>query len=139
MNSVALRNIIGLGTITGMRSMAGPATLALARGGLAARVASLFAAGEFVGDKTSFVGNRTDAVPLAGRAAMGALVGGVIAYDEHESVLAGALIGATTAVIAAHLAYQVRTRLLGSTVVGGLVEDAIVTTAGAAYLRNRRS
>ena len=137
MNSVALRNIIGLGTITGMRSMAGPAALALARGGLAARVASLFAAGEFVGDKTSLVGNRTDAVPLAGRAAMGALVGGVIAHEEHESVLVGAVIGATTAFIAAHLAFQVRTRLLGATVAGGLLEDAIVTAAGAAYLRNR--
>jgi len=137
MNSVALRNIVWLGTITGMRSMAGPAALAVARGGIAARIASLFAAGEFVGDKTSFVGNRTDAVPLAGRAVMGALVGGVIAHEEREPVLVRAVIGATTAFIAAHLAFQVRTRLLGANVAGGLVEDALVTAAAAAYVRSR--
>jgi uncharacterized membrane protein len=102
-------------------------------------VASALAAGEFVGDKTSLVGNRTDAVPLLGRAVLGALVGGLVANEEQDDVVAGALIGAATAFIAAHLAFQVRTRLLPSGVAGGLLEDAIVTAAAAAYVRNGRS
>jgi hypothetical protein len=139
MNSTTVRTIVGLGTITGMRSMSGVTALALTRGGTIARVASTLAAGEFAADKTSFVGNRTDAVPLLGRTVLGALVGGLVANDEQDDVMAGALIGAATAFIAAHLAFQVRTSLLPSGIAGGLLEDAIVTAAAAAYVRNGRS
>ena len=77
-------------------------------------------------DKTSFVGNRTDPVPQAGRAVIGALVGGVIARQDRQSVWLGALIGGAAAVAATHIAYQWRTRLPLSPTAGGLLEDALV-------------
>jgi uncharacterized membrane protein len=136
MTNGTLRSIIGLGTITGMRSLSGPATLAIARGGPLARIASAAAAGEFAADKTSFVGNRTDAIPLAGRVVMGALAGAVVAHEADEAVPAGAVIGAVTAFVSAHAAFYLRRRF-GRSVAAGFIEDAVVTAAAAAYLRNR--
>jgi uncharacterized membrane protein len=133
MRSRALKRTVALGTMSGMRSMAGPAALTLERGGVLKRVVPLFAAGEMIADKLPFMGDRIDPLPLAGRAAMGALVGGVIAREENGSVAAGALIGAAAAVVVAHVAYQIRKRLPVSTAVGGVLEDGIVFGIGALY------
>ena len=134
MTQATLKRILAIGAITGMRSMAGAATLAR-HGGLLKGATALMAAGEMAADKTSFVGNRTDALPLAGRAAMGALLGALIARERHDGILFGGLLGAATAVAAAHLAYQLRTRLPVSTMAGGMLEDAIVVGAGTLYAR----
>jgi uncharacterized membrane protein len=67
---------------------------------------------------------------------MGAVVGGLIAAEQGESPWLGALLGAATAVVATHLAYQLRTRLPMSTAIGGLLEDAVVVSAGALFMRN---
>ena len=133
MNAAALRETIAVGAITGMRSMAGPALLARRHGGVLSGVLPLMAAGEMVLDKTSVVGDRTDAVPLAGRALMGAVVGGYIARQNGGHVVAGAAIGAATAIVAAHLAMRIRQRLPLSTAAGGALEDAIVMGIGALY------
>jgi hypothetical protein len=134
MTRATLKRILAIGAITGMRSMAGAATLAR-HGGLLKGATTLMAAGEMAADKTSFVGNRTDAVPLAGRAAMGALLGALLARERHDHVVLGGLLGAATAVVAAHVAYRLRTRLPLSTVAGGVLEDAIVVGAGTLYAR----
>ena len=131
MNKTALQRTLALGALTGMRSMAGPAALAMSRGGMLARIAGVMAAGEMVADKTDVVGDRIDAVPLAGRAVMGALVGAVIAHESRGNIPFGMLLGASTAVAAAHVAYHLRKRLPVSNVVGGLVEDALVVGAGS--------
>ena len=142
MRSTALKRTVALGAMSGMRSMAGPAALALDdddgildhRGGrMLRRVLPILAAGEMIADKLPFMGDRIDPLPLAGRAAMGALVGGVIAREDNGSVAAGALIGAATAVVIAHIAYQIRKRLPVSTVVGGVLEDGVVLGIGALY------
>ena len=138
MNATALNETIALGAMTGMRSMAGAATLSLAQDSMLKRVVAMMAAGEMVADKTSLVGDRTDAVPLAGRAIMGALVGGVAAHDRRGNVLLGGLVAASAAVIAAHLAYRVRKRLAPSSPLGGVVEDAIVIGIGALYASQSR-
>ena len=135
MTAAPLKRILAIGTITGMRSMAGAAALAAQHGGLLKRATALLAAGEMAADKTSAVGNRTDALPLAGRAVMGAVLGGLVAREHHDGVLLGGLLGAATAVIATHLAFQLRTRQLPSTAAGGMVEDAIVVGAGMLYAR----
>jgi hypothetical protein len=49
-----------------------------------------------------------------------------VARDHRGSVIAGGLIGAMTAVVAAHLAYRIRTRMPTSSPIGGLIEDAFV-------------
>jgi len=130
MTTASFRNTVALGALTGMRSMAGPATLAFRKGGAAKGVVAAIAAAEMVADKTSIVGDRTDAIPLGGRALMGAVVGALIARDDRGSMLLGSLLGAAAAVIAAHLAYQVRTRLPVSSAAGGVLEDAMVIGLG---------
>lgn len=126
MNSTALIRTIAVGALSGMRSLAGPMALARRRGGSTARVLTVLGGAEMVADKTPYVGNRTDAVPLAGRAVMGGLAGGFIAGEYRENILLGALLGASAAVIAAHLAFQIRTRLPMSDVMSGALEDAVV-------------
>jgi uncharacterized membrane protein len=126
MNAAALKETVGLGVITGMRSMAGPTALAVRHDGVLSRLVPVLAIGEMIADKTSLVGNRIDAFPLAGRAVMGGLVGGAIAREQHGNIVLGALLGASAAVIAAHLAYHARKRLPVSTAVGGIIEDGIV-------------
>ena len=126
MNNASFSQTIALGTITGMRSMAGPAALARRYGGIWKPLLAVMAAGEMVADKSPLVPDRTDALPLAGRAFMGALVGGVVAHEEDGNLLLGALLGASTAVLAAHLAYHARKGLPVPPALGGMIEDAIV-------------
>jgi uncharacterized membrane protein len=137
MTAGTLKRILALGALTGVRSMAGAATLAAQHGGVLKPATALLAAGEMIADKTTFVGNRTDALPRAGRAAMGALLGGFIAAEEDQSVWLGVLVGAGVAVVTTHLAYHVRARLPLSTTASGLVEDALVLGAATLYAPRR--
>jgi uncharacterized membrane protein len=133
MNATALNETIALGALTGMRSMAGPSALASRYDGVLGRLLPVLAFGEMIADKTSAVGNRTDPVPLMGRAVIGAVVGGVIAHERHRNLIVHGLIGAAAAVAAAHLAYQVRKRLPLSNVMGGVLEDSLVIGIASMY------
>ena len=132
MTSTAFRKTLAVGALTGMRSMAGAAALAAERGGPFAGLIGVMAGGEMIADKTSLVGNRTDTVPIVGRAVLGAVVGGIVAHEEDANVVFGALLGASTAVVVAHLAFHARKRLPLSNVAGGMAEDALVVALGAA-------
>ena len=132
MTSTAFRKTLALGALTGMRSFAGAAALAAERGGPLAGLIGLVAGGEMIADKTSLVGNRIDAAPLAGRAVIGAVVGGLVAHEEDANVVFGALLGASTAVVVAHLAFQARRRVPLPNVAAGLAEDALVVALGSA-------
>lgn len=133
MDSNTLKQTLAVAAVTGMRSMAGPAILALHYPGVMKTVVPLLAAGEMLLDKTELVGDRVDAVPLTGRALMGAVVGGVIAHQHRQDVLLGSLIGAATAVIFAHVAYHVRTRLPLPSAMGGVLEDLAVIGMAKAF------
>ena len=135
MNAAALGDSIVLGALSGMRSLAGPTALAFQHGGFAKNIASVLAAGEMAMDKTSIVGDRIDAIPLAGRAVMGALAGTVVARESDSNVFVAAAVGAAAAVAMAHLAFRLRRRFPGSSTVGGFVEDALVIGLGALYCR----
>jgi len=129
-----LWRIVALGAATGIRSMSGLAALAMTRPGTARQVSGLALAAEMVADKTSLLGDRVDPLPLAGRAVLGAVVGAVVARRQApHHVIAGMACGAASAVIAAHLAYQVRTRLPVSNVAAGLLEDSVVLLVGHRY------
>jgi uncharacterized membrane protein len=136
-NKSALGRTLALGAITGMRATAGAATLAYEHGGAVSNVVGLLAAGEFIADKTPFVGNRIDPGPLAARALLGGVVGAAVAYEERDNLLLGGLIGAATAVAVAHLAFHARRRLPLANPLAGALEDAVVfgLAAGAARLR----
>lgn len=125
--------IVALGTITGMRSTAGPLALALRDNSPLKALFGVMAAGEIAADKTSLVGNRIDPIPLAGRAVIGAFMGGLTARRAGVSTPLGAVLGAAAAVSAAHLAYRIRTRLPLSNGLGGVLEDALVLGAAALY------
>ena len=133
MNTVTLKRIVVLGALTGMRSMAGLATLALPHAGVARPVMALAVAGEMIADKTALVGDRVDALPLAGRAIMGALVGALIAREEDQNALLGGMVGSAAALVAAHLAYHARKRLPAWNFAGGLLEDGLVIAIGSRY------
>ena len=133
MTAAVLTDTLVLGALTGMRSMSGPAILAAGRGGVLPRLALTLAAGEMVADKTDAIGDRVDPLPLGGRAAMGALVGGIIAHDRRGNRALGAALGAAAAVVMAHVACYLRKRAPGSNLLSGLTEDAIVTGVGAIY------
>ena len=130
-----LKRVLVLGIVTGMRSMAGAATLAAQREGFVRGASAIMAIGEMIADKTAVVGNRTDAGPQAGRALMGALVGAFVAHEDGEPVWLWALIGAGTAVAATHLSYHWRTRVPLPITFAGLLEDAVVVGAGTLYAK----
>lgn len=138
MRTRALKRTVELGALSGMRSMAGPAALTLEAGSVLGRVMPFLAAGEMIADKLPFMGDRIDPLPLAGRAAMGAIVGGVVASEENGNVLLGGVIGAAAAVIVAHVAYRLRKRLPGSSALGGVLEDGVVLGLGALYASTTR-
>jgi len=131
MTATTLTSILALGAITGMRSMSGPATLALRQAGPLRRVVPLLAAGEMVADKTGLLGDRTAPVPLAGRGVMGAVIGGLLARSQGTNLLLGVGLGAGAAVLAAYSALWIRKRLPFTDASGGLLEDALVVAIGA--------
>jgi hypothetical protein len=116
-----------------MRSMAGLATLAVSHGGATRAAMAVAAAGEMIADKTSWIGDRTDPLPLVGRGISGAGVGAVVAHQHDENALLGDMLGAATALVAAHLAYRFRKRLPLSSVASGLLEDSLVLVAASGY------
>ncbi len=124
--------IIAFGALTGMRSMAGIATLAMSHHRARALMA-VAAAGEMAADKTPWVGDRVAPLPLAGRAVIGAAVGAFIAREQRKEVLLGGALGAATAVVVAHLAYRARKNLPLPNVVAGLLEDSLVLALASRY------
>jgi len=126
MNEGTLTTIVAFGALTGMRSMAGLAASAVTHPGVVRSVMALALAGEMIADKTSWVGDRIGPLPLAGRALIGAGLGAAIADEQDQNALLGGVVGAATALLAAHLAYQARSRLPFSSVTSGLLEDSLV-------------
>jgi len=133
MSGTSIPTVLALGAITGVRSMAGLAALAMARGGEDRWPMMAAAVGEAIADKTPFIGNRTDTLPLVGRAAIGGVLGALVAAEQDDDAVRGALIGAITAVAAAQLAFHARTRLVRG-VAGGLLEDALVLAVAGRHV-----
>lgn len=145
---------VGLGAISGLRGSSGPALLSrsAAKGRisledtpfrlLASRKVStllqLALLGELVGDKLPGVPARTSQNALIGRAVFGALVGAALFASEKRALMAGALIGAASAVGAAFAGENLRAAIVARTGVPDPVmaaaEDAITLTVGTRAL-----
>jgi uncharacterized membrane protein len=102
---------IGIGVIAGMRTFSAPAWLARAKRSRAERPLEGLASFEFVMDKLPSTPSRTVPIQLAARAGSGALTAALL--PERGSVNPGqrtvlALLGASTALAIAHLAYHAR-------------------------------
>lgn len=143
---MSLRQAITLGAVSGLRSMAGLATLVdhasrvpyangnaslpdVLRARNTARLLRVLQIGEMVTDKLPFTPNRVDPLPLMGRAMFGGLVG-ALAYKQDR--LAGGLAGASMAVIGAYMGYRVRKQLGTENHIPdpilAIIEDAITVT-----------
>lgn len=147
---------VGLGAISGLRSMAGPATVsrAAANGNLYNLEGTPFAAlgsskvplaltvlevGELIGDKLSIMPSRTSLPPLLGRMASGALVGATLFVSGERRPAAGATLGAASALTAAYASEHLRAYAVDKAgvpdLIAALLEDGIVLLTARRLLR----
>ncbi len=149
---------LGLGAISGLRSLSGPAFVsrAASRGDLdldgtifallgsphLSKALVLMELGELVGDKLPATPSRASPPPLLGRAASGALVGAVVFVSEGRRATIGAALGSTAAIVAAFAGERLRALAVEKTglpdPVVALAEDATVLLVGLLSLRNVR-
>ena len=152
-----LLKTVGLGAISGARSMAAPAALsrAVERGDVGpleqtplaalgshrvSRALGLLQIGEMLVDKLPVVvPSRTSPPPLLGRMVSGAFVGAALFVSQGRRPLTGGVLGAVSALTSAYAAERLRLRIaerLGiPDPVVALVEDGIVLFGAARLLR----
>ncbi len=129
------RRAFGLGFVSGLRSLTGPAALRLARGDAGSLALCLLAAGELVADKFPGVPARTSLGPLAFRVASGVFVGLAIARSTKAAeVVKPALCGALGAIAGSYAGHAFRRRAAAATsapdFVLALGEDALAIWLG---------
>lgn len=150
-----LVRIVGLGFVSGLRTISGPAHLTrhlkqnppeewphpllrLVGEEPVVSLVQLFAGGELIADKLPFVPARTDLLPLTGRAASGAAVGAALSALEGWSLWLGAALGGAAAVAGAAAGYEARRALTHDKglpdFVVALAEDALVVGMGRKVL-----
>lgn len=126
-----------IGAAAGMRCFLAPAVLMNERRdehcdgplcSVARTSITALAAAELIGDKTSYIGNRTDPGPLLGRVISGAACGAVLSRTNGGDTCIGLLVGGLAAFASAHACYLTRrelARVSGSPdIVLALTEDA---------------
>lgn len=149
---------LGLGAISGLRSLSGPAFVsrAASRGKLnlvgsslaflgssrLSKVLVVMELGELIGDKLPMTPSRVSPPPLLGRAGSGAVVGAAVFVSEGRRATTGAALGSTAAIGAAFAGERLRALIVEKTglpnPVVALAEDAIVLIVGFFSLRNAR-
>jgi len=129
MNSVFFL-AIGIGIVAGLRSLLGPAVVAWAAhfdwlnldasplafmgSRTAVAIFSVLAIGELIADKLPKTPKRTALVPLLARIVTGGLCGASLWAAAGQSLLTGAFLGATGAVIGAFVGYEIRRRIVNN-------------------------
>jgi uncharacterized membrane protein len=155
---VSTPRTLGLGAISGLRSLSGPAfvsrsasrgrldlggtPLAFLSSSRLSKVLSVMELGELVGDKLPMTPSRSALPPLLGRAASGGLVGAAVFASEGRRATTGAALGSAAAVVAAFAGERLRALATEKTGLPGpvvaLAEDAIVLLVGFSSLRDVR-
>lgn len=69
---------------------------------------TVFALGEYIGDKLPRTPNRTDIGPLIARIVFGGLVGAIAATGMDGNVIEGVILGSLGALVGAFLGYHIR-------------------------------
>lgn len=142
-----------LGAMAGIRSISGLVTLSLDASrhhrGLGGTILSKLASpmvsklfvlaevGEMAADKSPFLPNRTDPLPLLGRIALGGTAGAIAFVEAKEPAALGAAISALAAIVSTNISFRLRAALSKKIPgpVAGLVGDAAVVALGYALLR----
>jgi uncharacterized membrane protein len=148
--------VLGLGAISGLRSMAAPAALsrAVERGDVDSLGDTPFAAlgssrvstalrmmeiGELIVDKLPVAPSRTSPLPVLGRAAIGAFVGAVLFASRGRRTATGCVLGAVSALAGAYAGERLRSlvaeKLGVPDLLLALLEDGIVLFGAARLLR----
>lgn len=146
----------GIGLVTGLRSMTGPALVcwaahlgwlnlegsrfAFMQSTLATYAFSGLALGELIADKLPFIPNRTSPGPLFGRVVLSALSGAALCVATGYSCAVGAIIGGVGGAMGAFAGYQARVDLVKISRlpdwVIALLED-LVAIGGGLFLVSR--
>lgn len=107
---VTIRRAAVTGAVSGLRSMTGPFFTLLSnhRSSRTTRLVGLLAVGELIADKLPKIPARIQPGPLGARALTGGLSGAAVFRSEDADAVAGAIIGAATAIGAAYAGYHLR-------------------------------
>jgi uncharacterized membrane protein len=155
---VSVWKALGLGAISGLRSLSGPAfvsraasqgrldlegtSLAFLGSPRLAKLLALMELGELVGDKLPIAPSRTAPPPLLGRAVSGAVVGAAVFVSGGRRAATGAVPGSTAAIVAAFTGERLRALIVEKSglpdPVVALAEDATVLLVGFSSLRDTR-
>jgi len=147
---VSAARALGLGAISGLRSLSGPVFVsrAASRGDLnldgtpfaflgssrLAKALLLMELGELAGDKLPLTPSRTALPLILGRAASGGVVGAAVFVSGGRRATTGAALGSTAAIAAAFAGERLRALAVERTGLPGpviaLAEDAIVFLVG---------
>lgn len=154
-NKAVLLTSAALGAIAGLRSMTAPALLTheLAEDGDAdalgplermltsehtSRLLALMAAGEMLADKSPYIPDRTDPVPLIFRTVIGSVTAATFAVKRRCSPYLPAAVGAVSAVASTYAAFHVRRHVTVRFTIPnrliGLAEDGVVMAASKAVM-----
>jgi len=142
----------GIGAVSGLRSMAGPALVAEAAGskrlhlkgtplawlgsGNSMKTSAILALGELVADKLPSTPSRLAPAPLVFRAISGAVCGYAVCGRNRtkQEKWGSAIVGASAALAAAWAGYTYRKNSKLPKFVAALAEDAVAMGAGAAVI-----
>lgn len=151
MNSgLAFLLTLGIGMVTGLRSMTGPAlvcwaahlgwlnlqdsSLAFMGSSAATYCFSAMALGELVADKLPFIPNRTSPAPLLARVALGGLCGATLCAATSHRVAVGAALGGVGGLVGAFAGYGLRAAVVKKSGlpdwVIALLEDGVAVGGG---------
>ena len=135
-----------LGAASGLRSQLGVATVVarsnpalplVFRNSWTRRLLVVAAAGELVADKLPNTPSRLSPPGIAGRLALGALAAGLLAHTRDASWFPAAVVGASSAAVAAKVGHDARARLAQRVPdpAVAVVEDALALALAAAASR----
>jgi uncharacterized membrane protein len=147
---------LAIGFVAGLRSMIAPAAVSwaahlgwinLQESGLgwmgstaAVAIISLMAVGELLGDKMVFTPKRTSPAPLLARILTGAFSALCLTAAAHQSLFAGAIVGAIGGLATAFAGYHIRrwlvTNLHTRDVIIAIAED-LITIGTAIFVVSR--
>lgn len=149
--SKSLWQVIGLGTLAGMRTLSAPviathilshhpskrlqkSQLRFMQSTTVAAVLKVLSVTELVADKLPSTPNRIEPAGVAGRCLSGALAGASIYKAVGGKPLTGALIGGAAAIAATYGSYFLRKNIVKANHIPdpviGAIEDALVIGAG---------
>ncbi len=147
---------VGIGFVTGLRSLTGPALvcwaahlgwidiqdarLAFMGSSLATYGFSTLALGELIADKLPFIPRRTKPGPLFGRIVLGALSGATLCSAAGASAAVGAALGGAGGLAGAFAGYRARAALVKNAGmpdwVVAVLED-VIAIGGGLFLVSR--